>query len=57
MIRSFRTWLVSALIVGALVVGVSGVSAATSTATLTAGTLSITAAPANFTYPSTPADW
>jgi len=53
MIRSFRTWLAAALVIGALVVGTSSVGAATSTATLTAGSLSITAAPANFTYPST----
>ncbi len=53
MSRSLRTWLISSFIVGTLVVGASGVSAATSTATLTAGSLAITAAPLNFSYPST----
>jgi hypothetical protein len=53
MIRSFRTWFVSALVVGTLVIGASGVSAATSTATLTAGTLSITSPASSYTYPST----
>ncbi len=53
MTRSFRIWLVASFIVASMVIGASGVGAATSTATLTAGTLSITAAPANFSYPST----
>ncbi len=53
MIRSFRKWFAAALVIGTLVIGTSGVSAATSTATLTAGSLSISAAPVNFLYPST----
>jgi len=53
MFRSLRTGFWALFIVGSLLVAGSAVSAATSTATLTAGTLSITAAPANFSYPST----
>lgn len=49
----FRNLLVALFVIGSLMIGLSSVSAATSTATLTAGTLSITAAPANFSYPST----
>ncbi len=53
MSRSFRTGFLALFMVGSLLVAGSAVSAATSTATLTAGSLSITAAPANFSYPST----
>ncbi len=53
MSRSLRTGFLALFMVGSLLVAGSAVSAATSTATLTAGTLSITAAPANFSYPST----
>lgn len=49
----FRNLLVVSFVIGSLVLGASAVSAATSTATLTAGSLSITAAPVNFLYPST----
>ena len=51
--RSFRTWLAASFVAASLIIGTSSVNAATSTATLTAGSLSITAAPANFSYPST----
>src|SRR6476660_4516640 len=53
MIRSLRTGLFALFIVGSLVIAGSAVSAATSTATLTAGSLTITAAPANFSYSGT----
>ncbi len=53
MIRSSRTWLAVFLVIATMIIGTSGVSAASSTATLTAGSLSIAAAPANFLYPST----
>ncbi len=53
MSRSLRNGFLALFMVGSLLVAGSAVSAATSTATLTAGTLSITAAPANFSYPST----
>jgi hypothetical protein len=51
--RSLRAGLLAVFMIGSLLVAGSGVSAATSTATLTAGSLSIAAAPANFAYPST----
>ncbi len=53
MTRSMRTGFLALFMVGSLLIAGSAVSAATSTATLTAGSLSITAAPANFSYPST----
>jgi hypothetical protein len=54
MTRSLRAGLLALFMLGSLLIAGSGVSAATSTATLTAGSLSIIAAPANFSYPSTP---
>ncbi len=53
MFRSLRTGLLALFMVGSLIVASSAVSAATSTATLTAGTLTIAAAPANFSYSGT----
>jgi hypothetical protein len=53
MIRSLRTGLFALFMVGSIVVAGSAVSAATTTATLAAGTLAITAAPANFSYSGT----
>lgn len=53
MVRSIRLSFVGFFVVASLLIGASAVGAASSTATLTAGSLSITAAPANFTYPST----
>lgn len=53
MIRSLRTGLLAFFIVGSLLVAGPAVGAATSTATLTGGTLAITAPPANFSYTGT----
>lgn len=50
MIRSLRHSLFGFTIIAALLVAVSTVGAATATASLGAGSLSITAAPANFSY-------
>src|SRR5882724_1786836 len=53
MIRSLRTAFAALVIATSLLVGSVAVGAATSTATLGAGSLSITAAPANFSYSGT----
>jgi len=53
MIRSLRNGFLGLFLVGTLIVGASSVGAATSTATLTGGTLSITAAASDFTYSGT----
>jgi hypothetical protein len=52
MSRSLRTGFLALLMVGSLLVAGSAVSAATSTATLTGGSLTV-AAPANFSYSGT----
>lgn len=52
--RSFRYGLLALLVVGSLIViGPVAADAATSTATLSAGTLTISAAPANYSYSGT----
>jgi hypothetical protein len=53
MMRSLRHSLFGLAMIAALLVAVSAVSASTATATLGAGSLSITAAPANFSYSGT----
>src|SRR3954471_21459350 len=53
MARSLRTTLIGLVMIVTLLVGVSAVGASTATATLGAGSLSITAAPANFSYSGT----
>ncbi len=51
--RTLRTSILASLMIGALVIASAPVGAATSTATLNAGTLTITAPPANFSYAGT----
>jgi hypothetical protein len=51
--RSLRHSLFGFVMIAALLIGVSMVGAATATATLGSGSLSITAAPANFSYSGT----
>jgi hypothetical protein len=53
MMRSLRHSLFGLAMIAALLVAVSTVGASTATATLGAGSLSITAAPANFSYSGT----
>ncbi len=53
MFSNLRKGLFALLVVGALFAGSLSVGAASSTATLTAGSLSITAPPANFSYSGT----
>src|ERR1700694_3766778 len=53
MIRSFRSALVALTLAASLVIGVSAVGAASSSAPLTAGSLSIATPPANFSYSGT----
>ncbi len=53
MFRSLRFGFFGLLLVGTLLVAVPAVGAASSTASLTAGTLSITTPPANFSYSGT----
>ncbi len=51
--RSIRQTLFGFVMIATLLIGISTVGAATATATLGAGSLSITAAPANFSYSGT----
>src|SRR4051794_19581907 len=53
MIRSLRTAFAALAIAASLLVGSVAVGASTATATLGAGSLTITAAPANFSYAGT----
>lgn len=53
MIRSLRSGFLGLFLVGTLIIGASSVGAATATATLTGGTLSITAPASDFTYTAT----
>jgi hypothetical protein len=53
MARSLRTSFFGLVMIAALLIGISAVCASTATATLGAGSLTITAAPANFSYSGT----